>query len=405
MGRKRYSLIFCLLLLSFLTTGCREGAAYAAFDGLGAATDVIYESMMSDVKDPVAEAERGENNVKIPTKEVLKEAVDSALTTYYGDPNATLENKTVETVGKTTETATDYISQITGHLAGLSGFDSDSARQSEKVSYDAGPLPEGSTMEVHFIDVGQGDCTLIACDGEYMLIDAGTDDMGTYIQNYLYKQHVSKLTYLILTHNDADHIGSADVIITKFDIGRVFLTSLNSGTRTYRDMVSAMSSKGYEGCRAQVGDVYRLGGATFTIVAPNREYTDTNNSSIAIVLQHGRKRFLLTGDAGEEAERNIANNGIDISSDVYKAGHHGSKTSSSESFLDEVKPTYCIISCGEKNEYFHPHATTLARLRSRGIKVFRTDEQGTIIVHSNGEKLSWNCPPSETYRPGEGPDS
>lgn len=264
---------------------------------------------------------------------------------------------------------------------------------------------ESSSLEVHFIDVGQGDATLIKCDDEYMLIDAGDNDKGTFVQNYLNKQGVDTLTYVIGTHPDADHYGGLDVILYKFDCETVLLPDEEKDTATYRDVMATIKEKRYKVTSPVVGDTYSLGGASFTILSPAREYEDVNDSSIAILLTHGENTFLFTGDCEGEAEKDMLSANFSLSADVYKAGHHGSYTSSSEAFLDAVNPTYAVISCGEDNSYGHPHAQTLNNLRIRGISVFRTDEQGSIIAESDGKVITFNCAPSDTWKAGEGSSS
>ena len=214
-------------------------------------------------------------------------------------------------------------------------------------------------MEVHFIDVGQGDATLVTCGGHAMLIDAGDDTRGTAIQNYLQKQKITRLDYLILTHPDADHIGGAPVIITKFAVDSI------------------------------------------TILAPGKEYDNPNDASIALLLKNGTRSFLFTGDAGEAAEKDILKTGVDVSADVYKIGHHGSRYSTSADFFAAVNPFYAVISCGADNAYGHPHAETLNTLRTAGVKVYRTDEAGTIIASTDGRSISFNVPASESWKAGE----
>lgn len=258
-----------------------------------------------------------------------------------------------------------------------------------------------SGIEVHFIDAGQGDATLIKTGNHAMLIDSGCEDGGTKLQMYLTKQGVEKLDYLILTHPDSDHIGGADVIINKFECGMVMMPDLKKNTSSYRDVQSALKYKNYDSTAPKVGDTYELGNAKFTILAPCKSYEDANNNSIALILKFGNNSFLFTGDAEEEAEEDILNNGIFIKADVYKAGHHGSKSSSTEEFVDAISPEYAVISCGEGNDYGHPHAQTLNTFRIRGIKVFRTDEQGSIIASSDGSTITWNSAPSDTWQAGE----
>lgn len=256
-------------------------------------------------------------------------------------------------------------------------------------------------MQVHFIDVGQGDSTLITCGNHSMLIDAGDDSKGTTIQNYLQKQKVEKLDYLVLTHPDADHIGGAPVIITKFEIDKVFMSNYEKDNKTYQKLIQALDNKRLKYSTPKVGTQYSLGTATVTILAPNDEYDNPNDSSIALLIQNGDNTFLFTGDAGEDAENDILNNKIDISADVYKVGHHGSRYSTFKDFFKAVNPTYAVISCGENNSYGHPHAEILNILRTNGVKVYRTDEDGTIIATSDGKNITFNVPASETWKAGE----
>lgn len=264
--------------------------------------------------------------------------------------------------------------------------------------------PDGysqESLEVHYIDVGQGSATLLKSGRHAMLIDTGDSDQGTKIQLYLTKQGVENLDYLVLTHPDADHIGGAPVIITKFGIGQLFLSNYEKDNKTTQKVRDAMQYKGLTASDCQVGDTYTLGNASFTILAPVKEYADSNNASIALMVQNGNNRFLFTGDCEAEAEADLIASGADLSADVYLAGHHGSDTASSQAFMDAVSPTYAVISCGEGNSYGHPHAEVLNRFRSMGIQVFRTDEQGSVIAESDGTGITWNCAPSETWQAGE----
>lgn len=266
-------------------------------------------------------------------------------------------------------------------------------------------LPSGNSpeMQIHYIDVGQGDSTLILCDGHAMLIDAGNNTKGTAIQLYLQKQGVSRLDYVIATHPDSDHIGGLDVILTKFDCEIIMMPDCTNDTAAYREVLDAMNYRGYQNTLPVAGNSYTLGDAVFTVIAPNSsDYgNNTNNYSIGIKLVHGKNSFIFTGDAEEEAEQDILQNGIDLKADVLKIAHHGSKTASSQAFLEAVAPAYAVISCGEGNSYGHPHAEVLNRLRSMGIQVFRTDEQGSIVATSDGETITFNCAPSESWQAGE----
>lgn len=256
-------------------------------------------------------------------------------------------------------------------------------------------------MKVHFMDVGQGDSTLITCGGHSMLIDAGDDTKGTAVQNYLKKQKVDKLDYLVLTHPDADHIGGAPVVINKLDINKVFVSNFEKDNKTYQKLIQSLDNKNLKYTTPKVGSQYSLGTAKITILAPNGAYDNPNDSSIALMIQNGDNKFLFTGDASEDAESDILGNDMDISADVYKVGHHGSKYSTSDEFFRAVSPVYAVISCGEGNSYGHPHAATLNTLRMNGVDVYRTDEDGTIIATCDGKEITFNVPASETWKAGE----
>ncbi|MBD5460675.1 MAG: MBL fold metallo-hydrolase, partial [Lachnospiraceae bacterium] len=140
-----------------------------------------------------------------------------------------------------------------------------------------------TSMEVHFIDVGQGDATLILCDGAAMLIDCADSSQGTRIQDYLQKQGVEKLDYLVLTHPDSDHIGGAPVIIEKFEIDRVFMSNFEKSNKTYMKVIQSLDNRLLKWSTPEVGSTWQLGSAQFTILAPNGTYSDPNEASIALV--------------------------------------------------------------------------------------------------------------------------
>ena len=266
--------------------------------------------------------------------------------------------------------------------------------------------PEG-TLEVHYIDVGQGDATLIKCGSHAMLIDGGNNNKGTTGQLYLKKQGVESLDYVIGTHPDADHIGGLDVIVYKYNCDTVIMPDYEKDTKTYQELVDVIHDKNMKITYPVVGEQYALGEAKFTIIAPNSNSYggNANDYSVAILLEYGKNRFLFTGDAEEASEAEMLTNGIDISADVYKVAHHGSRSASTQEFLNAVHPKYAVISCGEGNSYGHPHAEVLNRLRSMGVEVFRTDEQGSIIASSDGENITWNCSATDSWQSGEQTES
>ncbi len=250
-------------------------------------------------------------------------------------------------------------------------------------------------MEVHFLDVGQADCILVSCGGHSMLVDAGNNQDGEMITAYLKEQGITELDYVIATHPHADHIGGLDTVIENFGIKTLFMPQKVHTTATFEDVIAAIENHDLSITAPKPGDTYPLGSSSFTILSPVKEDygEELNNWSVGIKLVHGSNSIVMCGDAEEEAEEDICLSGLDISADVLKLGHHGSRTSTGELFLKTVDPKYAIISCGRGNDYGHPHKETLKKLSEAGIFVFRTDEQGTIILESDGKSLQFNAEP------------
>jgi competence protein ComEC len=257
------------------------------------------------------------------------------------------------------------------------------------------PISEESFLKVHFIDVGQGDATLIQQinqDNTYnMLIDAGNNGDGGYLVEYLKDQGVKTLDYIIGTHPHSDHIGGLDDVIKGFQVGAIIMPKVMANTRTFEEVMEAVSDKGLSITSPVPGTSYPLGEAEFTILAPNSDdYASLNDYSIANRLVFGSNSFIFTGDAEALSEEEILNNfnKRDLASDVFKLAHHGSSTSNTEDFLEAINPSYGIISCGQDNSYGHPHREIMAQLKARNILVFRTDLHGTIVINSDGKDIS-----------------
>ncbi|MDP4088089.1 MAG: ComEC/Rec2 family competence protein [Bacillota bacterium] len=252
-------------------------------------------------------------------------------------------------------------------------------------------------LKVHFIDVGQADSILVQQGNAAMLVDGGNNEDGPGVKCYLEQQKITQLDYVVGTHAHEDHIGGLDTVINSFKVGKVYFPKQTATTATYKDFVKAVKNKGLSFTAPVVGDTFKLGDATCTIIAPNgTSYEDPNDYSIVIKVTYGNNSFLLTGDAEAKSEAEIVAKGMNISADVLKVGHHGSKSSTSQSFLDKVNPRYAVISVGKGNDYGHPTQETLNRLKNKGVKIYRTDENGTVIAVSNGRDISFKTQPG-TY--------
>ena len=241
-------------------------------------------------------------------------------------------------------------------------------------------------FSVSFIDVGQADSVLIRNGNYNMLIDAGNNEDGEKLVNYFKSLGIEEFTYVFATHPHEDHIGGMDDIINNFKIDNYYMSNKLSTTKTFMDVLDALDGCNLKYTVPNKGDTLKLGDANIKVIYPGDDKSNINDSSIVLKITYGKNSFLLTGDATSNVERKIYNE--DIKSDVLKVAHHGSSYSSTDVFLDKVKPYYAVISVGKNNIYNHPSNKTLEKLNKRNIKVYRTDLDGTIVFISDGDNLS-----------------
>lgn len=249
--------------------------------------------------------------------------------------------------------------------------------------------PTGDGLTVHYIDVGQADCALLECDGEFILIDGGNVEDSSLVVSYLEKQGVQELEAVICSHAHEDHVGGLPGVLAVYPTEAVYAPTSTYSSNCFDDFLYYTDQQGLSVTIPQVGDTLSFGGATAKVLGPVQSYADPNNTSIVLKVTYGQTSFLFTGDMETSAETDLLDSGAKVSADVLKVGHHGSDTSTGYRFLYEVQPTYAVISVGEGNSYGHPNEVTLSRLEDAGCTIYRTDKLGHIIAHSDGTNISF----------------
>lgn len=248
-------------------------------------------------------------------------------------------------------------------------------------------------LRLHFIDVGQGDSSLIITpNGNTILIDAGDEAHAKKVLSYVREQGIEKLDLVIATHPDADHIGGMDKVIKNFDIGVFAMPDVSAKTNQYKQIQRELKAKKMRATRLYQGDEVQIDDdIDFEILSPvkGKKYDDTNEYSIVAKIVYKDTSFILMGDATMENEVDIINNVPDIDIDVLKLGHHGSSTSSSDYFITKTSPKIAIISCGKNNKYGHPHQEVMRVLKKHGVTPYRTDEMGDIVITSDGKEIKY----------------
>ncbi len=264
-------------------------------------------------------------------------------------------------------------------------------------------------LTVHFIDVGQADCTLLLCDGMAMLIDGGNVADSSLVVSYLKRQQLSHLDYLVCTHSHEDHVGGLSGVLNACTVGTVFSPVEQYESKAFQDFMKYVAQQGKSLVTPAPDESFYLGNALVEVLAPRRaDYSAVNNSSIVLKVTHGDVSFLFTGDAERESEADMIDSGCDLSATVLKVGHHGSDSSTSYPFLREIMPLYAVIPVGADNPYNHPSDAVLSRLRDAGVTVYRSDMQGHIIATSKQsgvtfetEKQAKQTNPTETDGSGQ----
>lgn len=254
-------------------------------------------------------------------------------------------------------------------------------------------------LKVHYIDVGQGDSTLLEFDGFSMLIDAGNWN-STEAVDYLKQQGIKDIDIVIGTHPDADHIGQLAQVIGEFEVGEVWMSGNTSSSNTFLNILQAIEASGSDYVEPRSGDSFDVGSLQIDVLYPDEITGAANEESVSMKMTYGDVRFVFTGDAGVKQEQEMIDSGMDLDAEILHLGHHGSNTSTSPAFLEAVTPEVAIYSAGADNSYGHPHAEVIAAAENAGAEVYGTDVNGTILVETDGK--SYNVKTQQEGVPTEG---
>jgi len=245
-------------------------------------------------------------------------------------------------------------------------------------------------LEISYLDVGQGDAVYIKVNDFDILIDAGPKSDSDKLMQQLEEKNIDDFEIVIATHPHEDHIGGMTKVFEKYDVKSFYMPKATNTTKTFENMMKAVSNEGLNVNVIKEGTSFELGeGARIDVYSPIQEsYDDLNDYSPIMKLTYGNKAFIFTGDAEKVAEEEVVKKyANELKADVIKFGHHGSSTSSTKEFIEAISPKYGIISCGLDNSYGHPHRETLKIIEKMGIEAYRTDKEGQITITSDGNNI------------------
>ena len=255
-----------------------------------------------------------------------------------------------------------------------------------------GVKPVNSDFAVYYLDVGQSDCTIVICDDEVLMIDCGTLNQLNTIRQSLLSLDIDKIDYMVISHQHDDHMGSAVEIINDYNVDNLIMPRLaqsnNVTSKTYNTFINTVNNKNITKIPAQDCKGFRIGDARVEIFSPNTQSNNLNNMSVVLKITYGETEFLFQGDSETKIENDLMRADYDIDVDVLKIGHHGSKTSTSSTYLEATSPQFAVISSGYGNNYGHPNGEILKRLDNSEITTLITSLDGDVVVTSNGEKIT-----------------
>ena len=245
-------------------------------------------------------------------------------------------------------------------------------------------------LQIHFLDVGQGDAAILLCDGEVMMIDGGPPKASQFIYSYIKNTlELEKIDVMVSSHPHEDHVGGLAAALNAVPVDLIISPVLSWDSKAFNSMLKYAEKQGTPIITATDGESWYIGSAKVTVVVCWPEAPNTNDKSVVMRVDYGETSFVFTGDAEMMTEYIAVESATPLKADVLKVSHHGSKYCSTLEFLTSVFPEYAVISCGRGNSYGHPHQEVLDRLNFIRAKLFRTDLDGTIICTSDGTNITW----------------
>lgn len=401
-SRPVITIIFGAILLFFILThiGGMYDALKTIFSGVGTNSQIVLEEYSGYIND----------NIVTKEEYSLSEKVERALSYSITGKETTLEDEKLPTSEELDLSGTlDYVSNGGGDRSEEEGAFSRlvakvrdffvgmwnelrsmfGIKTQDKVPDDEIPETETGIAQVHFIDVGQADCTLITDGEDAMLIDCGNYADITVVEEYLTGLGIETIDYFVLTHPHEDHIGCAAQIMKDYSIENVVMPDVAADTACYTAMQSQINKQNIPVDYATVDATYTFGDGEFTVLGPlSKDTNELNNNSVVLRYEYGDISFLFSGDAEAEEETEILESGAELASTVYKVGHHGSESSSTNAWLNAIQPQYAVIPVGVDNSYGHPDWKIVSRLHEYTDNVYRTDENGTVVFTTDGTRVN-----------------
>ena len=297
------------------------------------------------------------------------------------------ETKERQSSGSNTKLATNSDSEV--------GTESEAGSEAEELD------KEDANFSITMLDVGQGLCLLIECNGKYMIYDGGGRDTSSKVVAQLKELGITELDYMVASHYDEDHISGLVGVLNTTAVKEMICPDYETDTSIYQSLMSKIQEKAVEVVHPEAGDTFLLDDAEITVLGPsNYEHEEENDNSLVLRIDYGDFSVLVSGDASEAAEAEMLEAGVIEPVDLYVVAHHGSAYSTSEAFVEAMAPAYAFLSVGVNNDYSHPAQETLDVLAENGVGLFRTDDQGEVTCYANEETYWFSTEPTENWKNG-----